>query len=343
MQKIFFDFRRVFFLVCFVCGFLSIASANTVKKDAPDSTKENAADSSKANALQINWENSFSFAAIFLSHRSLRNSDNMRSWPFFLIATPLGWTSTLKMQKNFGKLLGVKSAFTGDLNLMGAGVRATASIELLHLFEIGTLGSVNSAINYSSDMTQMGVYNSEKKKFENDYFMTEFLFNVKYFAAMTFPLMAILPKSDWTKSLLKPNASFTFLHYTGAADKEMWKAGNELAANGYRYQYGATLLYMLPFRYLPMAMLSYNVIGIVHKSDYDAVYDDYDPSFKNISITPMLSIQFSKKWSGMLMTKIERVRKFARYHFDEDEELLQKRIGYEWAVPTVIFIVQRKF
>ncbi len=38
-----------------------------------------------------------------------------------------------------------------------------------------------------------------------------------------------------------------------------------------------------------------------HAYDFDPVYRDYNPGFKTVSITPMLSIRVFENWDGMLV------------------------------------------
>jgi hypothetical protein len=113
--------------------------------------------------------------------------------------------------------------------------------------------------------------------------------------------------------------------------------------NGYHYRWGGTLMYMLPFKHVPMAMFAANVSGFLHESDFDAVYKPYDPTFKTITLTPMLSIKFDDKWGGMLMGNFSRDRKYRHYHFESGTELSQERVGSEWGLNSVILTVNRKF
>ncbi|MCI5600409.1 MAG: hypothetical protein SOZ02_10770 [Hallerella porci] len=336
-------FLRRFLLSSLFGATFAFANENgEASADSLDSSNS----SPKEESFQVDIEHNLNFLGFYLPHSALRNSGSLKSWPFFAFAFPLSWTSSISLDKKFGKLLSINTDFSGDLNVFGTSVRAMAATKWMGLLDLGIIGSVTSAFNYSSSNSSiifMGVYNPEKKELEGDNFGTEALFDVKYFATLTIPLMSFLPKSDWTKIMIKPSASLTNLYYTGAEDGEFWKVGNEYSANGYRYSYGATLIYLLPFKYFPSAMVKYTVSGIVHESDYDAVYDPYDPGFKEITITPMLSVQFNEKWSGLLMVNIERERKFRHYHYDSDEELLQERVGSDWTIPHIIFLATRTF
>ena len=257
----------------------------------------------------------------FLPHQSLRNSESMHDWPFAFSVFPLGWNTAFRLQKDLGKWITPKASLNGDLLLFGLGIRSDFSVELLRILEVGVQGDVRTAINYVSVAAFMGTYNPEKKNYDCDAFMTRFLLGVNYHATLSIPLMAFLPRTAWTKWILKPGATLTYMRYTGADDGEVWKVGTEIAANGYSWQYGATFVWPLPFHF-PMAMVSYGVQGIMHKSDYDTVYDPYDPEFKRIHVTPQIVIKLNENWAGMLMasfpatgnteTVMKAIRNFCR-------------------------------
>jgi len=294
-------------------------------------------------SFRVKMENSLMFFGVVMPHRSLRNSESLHNWPFFALVFPLGWNSNLKMEKDLGNLFMLKGLAGFGLTLFGARVRADATVAILRLLELGVEGNVGSAINYGSWATFMGVYNPEKQKFSQDLFFTEFSYGVKYHAAMTLPLMVVLPKSDWTKILLRPTAELMYSAYTGAEDGEVWKAETGNFVNGYHYRYGGTLMYMLPFEHFPMAMFAANVSGFLHESDFDDVYKTYDPTFKTVSLSPMLSIKFDDKWGGMLMANFSRDRRYRHYHFESGTELSQERVGTEWGLTAVLLTVIRKF
>ena len=295
-----------------------------------------------SSSWKIELENRLSFAAIFLPHQSLRNSESMHDWPFAFSAFPLGWNTAFRLQKDLGKWITPKASLNGDLLLFGLGIRSDFSVELLRILEVGVQGDVRTAINYGSVATFMGTYNPEKKNYDCDAFMTRFLLGVNYHATLSIPLMAFLPKTAWTKWILKPGATLTYMRYTGADDGEVWKVGTEIAANGYSWQYGATFICLLPFAHFPMAMVSYGVQGIMHKSDYDTVYDPYDPEFKRIHVTPQIVIKLNENWAGILMASVFRNRKY-RNRYESNQELLQERTGHEWLLSAVTLVISRKF
>lgn len=293
--------------------------------------------------VRTEWEHGLSFSAVVLSHRALRNSKSLHDWPFFAFAMPMSWTSNFKLGMDVNRVFSAKGIVGGSLTLFGVGVKAGVKLEFLHLLEVGVETNAGSAINYGDMSTFMGVFDPEKKDYSQDVFMTEFSYGVRYDAGISLPLMVVLPKSKWTKIILRPTASLSYSAYTGASDGEVWKAGGMNMVNGYNYQYGGSLVYMLPFRHFPMAMVSTGVKGFLRESDFDDCFRAYDPGFKTVSVTPMLSIKLGEKWSGMLMAPISRDRRYRNYRYESGQELLQERVGTEWTLNAVIFVLTRKF
>lgn len=336
-------------------NFLGVAllCAATAFAADPDTTAHTAApaDSTQAAAPAENpapaqdsleWSHTFSIIALVLPHNSLHNSKSLHNWPFFAFALPT-WASKLQMKQDFGKMLTLKETANYDLGFSGIGLRLDASIELMHLLELGVEPFVGTAINYGETATFMGVYDPEEKDYRQDIFFTEFTYGLKYHAALTLPLLAFLPKSAWTKIILKGTADLTYSAYTGADDGEIWKAGNSNMVNGFKYRYGGSIIYMLPFKRVPMAMLSGNISGFKHEYDFDPIYKDYNPGYRTISITPMVSIKVTENWSGMLMAAISRDRVFENDQYPTTEEPLQKQVDSEWDLRTVMCIFTRKF
>jgi hypothetical protein len=322
-----------FFLACAACCLLT-GNAYAQEK------LEKSADS--AFSVRTGVEHGLSFAAVVLSHRALRNSETLHSWPFFGFAAPMGWSSDLKADANLGRFVSLKGDIGGNLTLFGFGLKTGLTVELLHLLELGVEGNMGSAINYGSLSTFMGVFDPEKKDYTQDVFLTEFSYGVRYSAGLSIPLMVILPKSTWTRIILRPKASLLYSGYTGAEDGEVWKAGGANMVNGYSFQLGGTLLYMLPFRHFPMAMVSFGVRGFLNESDFDDRYKPYDPGFRTVSVTPMLSIKLNDRWGCMLMVPILRDRRYKNYRYESGEEMLQERVGAEWTVNAVMLMLTWK-
>lgn len=294
-------------------------------------------------SFRFKTEHSIAFAGILLPHRSLRNSESLHDWPFFGFVAPMAWNSKIMLDKEVHKMLTLKGVAGGSLALFGAGLKVDVSLDVAHLLELGVEGGLMSGINYGSMTTSMGVYAPEKQKYSADMFGTEFSYEVRYHAALSMPLMAFLPRSEWTKIMLRPTANLIYAAYTGAEDGEVWKAGTGDMVNGLRYQVGGTMMYFLPFKHFPMAMFSANVSGFKHESDFDAVYEPYDPGFKTVTLVPMLSIKLDERWGGMLMATFARERRYRNYHFETGTELSQERVGSEWGLKAILLMLSRKF
>ena len=293
-------------------------------------------------SITANLDNTFSIISLILPHNSLRNSKTLHNWPFFAFAVPT-WATTYSAKMDMGKLLTLKGASGGTLGFEGVNLRVGVSMELIHLLELGVQAHGGTAINYGETATFMGVYDPENRDYCQDIIFTEYAYGLHYHGSLTIPLLAILPKSDWTKIILKGTGEYTYSGYTGAKDGEVWKAGAQNLVNGFRYKYGGTLIYMLPFARVPMVMFAATVSGFKHEYNFDDTYKDYNPGFKTVNLTPMASVKINDDWNGMLMVAISRDRKFENRRYPTTEELLQKQVGAEWDLRTVMFIASRKF
>lgn len=320
------------------------ASASDVNKTPENTGTPPIADTSgDSSSLKIRLDHSFTWAAFALTHKALKNSKELHNWPFFPLAFPVAWNTTGTIQKDFGRFITLKGLADGNLSIMDMGINLDAALELMHLLELGVSGNIHSSFNYGDYATFMGVYNPEKGNFDGDTFLTFFAYGAKFRVVATIPLIAFLPKSDWTKIILRPNVSWTYTAYTDADDGEIWKCGSEYSANGWRYRYGGTLIYILPFKRIPMLMVNVNASNFFRSTKFDEVYDGYDPYFTVISIMPMLSVKISDDWSGMLLTAFNRDRAYEKYHYEATEELLQNRKGHEWGMKVIMMTFTRKF
>lgn len=327
--------RSVGFALAFFAAVAGAAEA--------DSTEATPADSSRQDpSLALALEHTFSIAEFILPHNSLRNSKSLHNWPFFAFVAP-AWKSEAYLKKTFNPLVSVKAGVGGDLGFGGINTQADVSMNLVHLLELGLQPHLGTALNYGETATFMGTYNPEKKDYDQDIIFTEYIYGIKYNASLTIPLLALLPKSDWTKIILKASGEYTYSAYTNADDGEVWKVGAENMVNGFRYRWGGTLIYMLPFQRIPMAMVSANVSAFKHEYDFDPVYKDYNPGFKTVSVTPMFSVRMSETWNGMFMSVFSRNRTFENRHYETTEEMLQKQVGDEWDLRAIMFILSHKF
>lgn len=306
--------------------------------DSAKTAPEQAVDSS----FRFRHDNVFTIMGVVLTHHALRNSETLHNWPFFAVAAP-AVSTTYKLEKDFGKTLTLKGDAAGSLTFMNTGITAGVDLMLIHLLEVGVHGAISSAWNYGETSTFMGVYNPEEKNFDEDMYLTEASFSVIYKSSITIPLLAFLPKSDWTKIILKFSGTLENSVYTGADDGELWRAGADARINGYRGEVGATIMYMLPFKHFNMAMLSGKVSGFLNEDDFDEVFQDYDPDFKIWNITPMLMFKINEKWSGMAMAPIVRERKLSKRKYEAGEEYMLKRVGTQWRMNVLMCMFNYRF
>jgi hypothetical protein len=299
------------------------------------------AETADSDSLLFEKEHKLSIVGIILPHNSLKNSETLHSWPFFAFPAP-AWLSNYKWQKP-GKLATIKGSAAGEANFAGLGLKLDISVELIHLLELGIQANGGTALNYGKTSTFMGVYDAEERNYHQDIIFTEYAYGFTYKSSLTLPLLVLLPKSNWTKIILKLSGEYAYSAYTGANDGEVWKAGNGNMVNGFHYKCGGTLIYMMPFKRVPMAMLSASASGFKHEYDFDETYKDYNPGFVTVNITPMASIKVSEKWNGMLMASVSRDRVFENRRYPTTEELLQKQVDSEWDLRAVMFILSRKF
>lgn len=296
----------------------------------------------KKDTLQVELNNRLSIVDIILPHNSLKNSETLHNWPFFAFAAS-SWTTNFKIQRSSGKLATFKTSAAGDVNFAGLAIKLDVAVELIHLLELGMQANSATALNYGRTATMMGVYDVDKRNYRQDVFFTEFAYGYTYLSSLTLPILVLLPKSKWSNIILKLSGQYAYSAYTGADDGEVWKAGNANMVNGFHYKCGATLIYMLPFKWVPMAMVAGNVTGFKHAYDFDPAYKDYNPGFKTVNIIPMVSFKLTKTWSGMFMATISRARRYEEEHYKTNEELLQKQVGAEWDLRTIMTAFTRSF
>lgn len=331
--------KSVAVLALFCAVFAAAGNVEVSRDSLPSDTSAVTTDRT---SLKVTRENILSIVSIVLPHNSLKNSEALHNWPFFAFAAP-SWAYRFGVQQDMGKLVSLKGLAMGDASFAGLGLKLDAAVELIHLLELGVGLNTGTALNYGKTATFMGVYDPEKRNYRRDIVFTDYVYGVRYHSMLTIPMLAFLPKSDWTKIILKGSAELTYSAYTGASDGQVWKVGSSNQVNGFKYKYGGTLIYMMPFARVPMAMLSVNASGFKHEYDFDEVYREYNPGFVTVHVTPMASIKVSENWNGMLMATISRERLFENRRYPTTEELLQKQVGSEWDLRAVMFILSRKF
>lgn len=293
---------------------------------------------------KLQSERSITFVDIFLPHYSLKHSDSyLKDWPFIEFAIPFFASQKYTATRDVNKLVGLKGEAAGTLSVVDLSASAEVGFSLIHLLEFSVLGKISTAWNYGYETSFMGRYNPKERDFDNDISFTEYMFDVQYKGGLTIPVLAFLPKSNWTKIIVRTGYTLEYLRYTGARDGQLWRAGVETSANGYKSSQNITIIYMLPYEHIKMFMLSLGRTGFLHDSDFDEVYKPYDPDFKTYSVNPMLQFTINAKWSGMAMAMFGRERKFENDDYYTNERFLQTRDGHEWAFKMAMIMLTYKF
>ena len=296
-----------------------------------------------AGRFTFSVEKILSISAISLFRNDLRHSDSesVRKWNFMILPAP-SFALGAKITHRPSKILRYSAGAGAALTFPGAGLNAALGVTLLDLLELSASETLFSGWNISS-FNNMGVYDTARKDYGKSDFARNFSYTTLLGAKLTVPLMLALPKSDWTRLLLQGSAGLELSRFTDAHDGEAWHCGGGAAANGWQVLYGGALVWMLPHKVVRTAVLSVGWKRYLKDSYFERAYLPYDPDFLSCSITPMLSLKFSGKSSGMLLCMVSRERKFADDGYVSNEELLQTRTGARWRLKTVMFTWTHSF
>ena len=319
------------FLAVLSLGHIAFAQSGT----------SNVADSTE-NIWKYTKESNLSIAGVVLTREVMEHSEGAQNWPFLPLAAPM-YNYKETMEKDFGKILSMKGEGGVMVTPYDVELKGEWTFGLIHLLELGVSAGILSAWNYGEYAQFMGKYDPHEKDFDSDIFLTEYAYMTQGKLGLTLPLMVLLPKSKWSKIILRLGASLQYYGYTGADDGELWHAGVEVGVNGWRYDHSATFIYMLPFEHLKMVMIKTSVGGYFNDSQFDDIYKSYDPSFKTVRIQPMMVYKMSEKWVATFMMPIARERKFVTEDYVARERFLLEQDGSEWNIKTILLIFTRKF
>ena len=329
-----FMFQRyclIVFLAVLSLGHIAFAQSGT----------SNVADSTE-NIWKYTKESNLSIAGVVLTRELMEHSEGAQNWPFLPLAAPM-YNYKETMEKDFGKILSMKGEGGVMVTPYDVELKGEWTFGLIHLLELGVSAGILSAWNYGEYAQFMGKYDPHEKDFDSDIFLTEYAYMTQGRLGLALPLMVFLPKSKWSKIILRLGASLQYYGYTGADDGELWHAGVEVGVNGWRYDHSATFIYMLPFEHLKMVMIKTSVGGYFNDSQFDDIYKAYDPSFKTVRIQPMMIYKMSEKWVATFMMPIARERKFVTEDYVARERFLLEQDGSEWNIKTILLIFTRKF
>ena len=147
---------------------------------------------------------------------------------------------------------------------------------------------------------------------------------------------AIFP-GDWTHAVMQASYTVSYVGVIGVDDGKIWLwqlVGNN--CNGWRYTANFVLGYQMP---LPLSMIAVNtdVYALFNSDDYGIYSSSYNGDFTNVTISPMLKFDFSKKDSLFVLFEFKKRRSFEEEHSDSKEEIFLTYSGAEWFFNRIAF------
>ena len=148
--------------------------------------------------------------------------------------------------------------------------------------------------------------------------------------------MPIIP-GDWTHAVMQASYTGSYVGVTCVDDGKIWLwqlVGNN--CNGWRYTANFVLGYQMP---LPLSMIAVNtdVYALFNSDDYGIYSISYNGDFTNVTISPMLKFDFSKKDSLFVLFEFKKRRSFEEEHSDSKEEIFLTYSGAEWFFNRIAF------
>lgn len=262
------------------------------------------------------------------------DSDNefVKNCPLFFIVAP-ALSGGVSYTKNQNLLTFINSA---NLNLspVGTGSSFDTTLCITPLFSLNAGAHIESAWNYGTYLTSLGVYDPVHAEYDQIDSLSEFSYGVKFEAAATIPL----PKSN----LLQLSYGTDYIAFSGADDGEPWTCYMQSdCANGWRYKTSAMLSHMFSSKKLKFAGLSFSVDGRYNgNDDYDKIYRDSEPGHTDYTVALMTHFKMSEKQSLMISADVKNKRQFEKDEsdFDTEETLLQKYKRDVWRFNNIFLL-----
>lgn len=144
-------------------------------------------------------------------------------------------------------------------------------------------------------------------------------------------------QGNWTHAVMQASYTVSYVGVTGVDDGKIWLwqlVGNN--CNGWRYTANFVLGYQMP---LPLSMIAVNtdVYALFNSDDYGIYSSSYNGDFTNVTISPMLKFDFSKKDSLFVLFEFKKRRSFEEEHSDSKEEIFLTYSGAEWFFNRIAF------
>lgn len=233
----------------------------------------------------------------------------------------------------------IKTAF----ELCPVTVRPLVSVSFTPLpflvFSTGaSIGTGWSAFGFKGlcKLDENGKISKKSIEYENLTPFGNYYYDFWFSGLFQFDTGAIFP-GDWTHAVMQASYTVSYVGVTGVDDGKIWLwqlVGNN--CNGWRYTANFVLGYQMP---LPLSMIAVNtdVYALFNSDDYGIYSISYNGDFTNVTISPMLKFDFSKKDSLFVLFEFKKRRSFEEKHSESKEEIFLTYSGAEWFFNRIAF------
>lgn len=233
----------------------------------------------------------------------------------------------------------IKTAF----ELCPVTVRPLVSVSFTPLpflvFSTGaSIGTGWSAFGFKGlcKLDENGKISKKSIEYENLTPFGNYYYDFWFSGLFQFDTGAIFP-GDWTHAVMQASYTVSYVGVIGVDDGKIWLwqlVGNN--CNGWRYTANFVLGYQMP---LPLSMIAVNtdVYALFNSDDYGIYSSSYNGDFTNVTISPMLKFDFSKKDSLFVLFEFKKRRSFEEEHSESKEEIFLTYSGAEWFFNRIAF------
>ncbi len=226
-------------------------------------------------------------------------------------------------------LISTNYHWISSLNPTGISSGIQYSVSITPLLTLQAFAGTQTAWNYSSKVKNIGLYDYTKAEYKRKTSLSGIAYQYGGEATVTAPL----PKGN----LLQGKFSSTYVGFTGADDKEIWKCGSENnSVNGWKYKSSIMLAHMYNNPSHAMLGIIGSASGWYSEKYFDDVYKPYDPDFVTFSLSPMFQMHLKNRQNLMINAVISRDRKFKNDDYSNEEVLVQVREGTQWKLKTIM-------
>ena len=255
----------------------------------------------------------------------------LRQFPLILVPVPF-FNGGCKYSASKG-IFSFKNTADASLSLAGIGTSFTSSVSITPLFSLFARAHVETAWNYGSAYTLIGLYNPEEATYESVTPFAEFSYGMAFGANVLVPI---------TKTnIIKLSYCTDYIAFSAAEDGEPWLCGTEgNCVNGWRYDASALYAHTFEGPKLKMVGISASLCGIYDEDDFAEIYKPYNPGFKTYSVSAVSQFSIIEKQSLVVILKASRNRKFEKDidEYKPEETLVQKYERAQWCFEGVSLI-----